>query len=545
MPSIQVFPDVVRAYNRVEINWADLPQVTQARVLRVDAVTGVCTPLRPYICFDGDHLLLSCGHGIFWDTEVPLDRSVYYITEGIEAPCIPDPIEPIVSDSFTRVVVNDWGMADTGQDYGFESGPLSQYDVTGTEGTITPDTLGANRYIQLDCGLSNYIAQITLTTNTIPTGAGGIGAYGLTTRWVDDNNYIRMVASIAPTSGDTTLFITRVVAGVASVSSVPSPFPLSTADLNIKVSVIGAELKIKAWQVATPEPSGWNLEVTGVGISLTSTIVGAIARRDAGNVTPTILAFDNFLITSDCSTCTSVTTDTSSTPTTMPSNGAFRLRDPVRPCNDIYMPLCFEQVTLANQGGNYCVPGSGVFFASMDTETYAANSILVNPTNAKYPISVNRTRRATQSTLEVVTRTFDDRDKLLRLNEPGSPLLIQGPPQYGIPDRYMAVSTVAVDRGLTDHKFQTRIINMPFTEVARPSGPTQGVCGSQVASFCDYTWQELVDMGFTWEDLIRGRGGEGGVIGDYRTWDDVLAEFADWDDVNNGTRTWYDLEVGD
>src|SRR5574341_813829 len=113
MPIISVFPDVVRAYNRVEVNWADTPAVQYARVLRVDVESGTCTPLRPYICYNGDYLLLSCGHGIFFDTEVPLDRQVYYITEGLDAPCIPS--GDAVSDTFSRVTASGWGTADTGQ----------------------------------------------------------------------------------------------------------------------------------------------------------------------------------------------------------------------------------------------------------------------------------------------------------------------------------------------------------------------------------------------------------------------------------------------
>lgn len=336
MPTITVFPDVPRAYNRVEINWADTPAATHARVLRVDAETGECTPLRPYICFDGDQILLSCGHGIFWDTEVPLDRSVYYITESDTAPCIPD-----------------------------------------------------------------------------------------------------------------------------------------------------------------PDP---------------------------------------------CVPCVPVTAETEAS--TMPSNGAFRLKDPMRPCNDIYMPLCFDQATLASHRttGQYCAPGTGVFFASMDTETYNSNALTVNPTNARRPIALTRQRRDVASNLTVVARTFTDRDNLLKLVNPGSPILLQGPPQYGIPDRYMDIGTVGIDRGLTDHKFQVRIAQMPHVAVDRPAGPQSGVCGSQVDDLCDFTFDELAADGNTWEDLIRGRP-TGGVSG-YRTWDDVEAEFADWDAVNDGTRTWYDLEVG-
>lgn len=335
MPIITAYPDVPRAYVRVEASWADTPAVEFARVLRVDSVTGQCVPLRPYVCFDGDNLALSCGLGIWWDTEVPLDRQVYYITEGVDAPCLPaaDPCLPCVPVTATSEVV------------------------------------------------------------------------------------------------------------------------------------------------------------------------------------------------------------------TIASNGAFRLRDPVRPCHDLYVPLCFEQVPDPS-----CLPGSGVFFASMDAEAYESNSVLLNPTNASNPLLISRARRNVTSLLTLVTRTFADRDDLLTLLNPGSPVLLQGPPQYGVTDRYMAVSDVTVERGLSDHRFPIRVNALPHTAVGRPAGPSQGVCGSQVDDLCDIytTWQELTDSGLNWADLIRGYASQesGPFISARRTWDDVNAEFIDWDDVNTGGRTWTDLEVG-
>ncbi len=337
MPIITAFPNQTDAIVRVEVNWADTPAVQYARVLRYNTVTGECVPLRPYVCYNGDYLLLSCGHGIFFDTEMPLDTEFYYITEGLDAPCIPD-----------------------------------------------------------------------------------------------------------------------------------------------------------------PDP---------------------------------------------CVPCTPVTADTSLDPTTILAGGIFRLRDPVRPCHDQAVPLCFTQANTAMDDAGYCLPGNGIFFASMDTEDYEPNTLTLNPTNAKYPIAMTRTRRGVTSILTLVTRTFTDRDNLLTLAEPGSPLFWHGPAAYGIPDQYMDVGRVSVQRGLSDHKFQVRVAALPYTEVARPAGPQQGVCGSQVQDLCDFTWDELAAEGFTWDDLIRGRA-SGTLPPAYRTWDDVQADFADWNAVDSGTRTWTDLEVG-
>jgi hypothetical protein len=172
--------------------------------------------------------------------------------------------------------------------------------------------------------------------------------------------------------------------------------------------------------------------------------------------------------------------------------------------------------------------------------------LTLNPTNAKYPVAMGRTRRGVSSTLTLVTRTFADRNALITLAEPGSPLFWQGPAAYGINDQYLDVGSLSVVRGLSDHKFQVRVLNLPYVQVGRPAGPSQGVCGSQVGDLCDFTWSELAADGNTWDDLVRGRP-TGGVDG-YRTWtigaNTVLGDFADWNAVDSGTRTWTDLEVG-
>lgn len=332
MPSISAFPDTTRAYVRVEINWADTPSVTYAKVLRYNSVTGECIPLRPYVCFEGDYLKLSCGHGIFWDTEVPLDTPVYYITQGLDAPCVP-------------------------------AG---------------------------DC------------------------------------------APCVPVS-EQTLFLT------------------------------------------------------------------------------------------------------------VDSGGSFFFGDPVRPCNDIPVPLCFTQPT----GDPTCVPGNGVFFASMGDEEINANDIILNPTNADLPIDVSRTMGGISSVLTLVTRTFADLTSLRAMLKPGGPRMWRVPAGYNQIDLYMAVNPLRDIRGLSDHRYPVRINEMPFTQVRRPAGPSQGVCGTRVEDICD-TWQDLQDDGFTWDDLLRGAAGPNPPA-DFRRWTvgaNSVLSLGTWNAVNNGTRTWNDTLEG-
>lgn len=173
MPIITPFPDTTRGYVRVEVNWADTPAVQYAQVLRVNPATGECVPLRPYVCFDGDYLLLSCGHGIFWDTELPFDTPVYYLTEGIDAPCLPT--SPILLDTFNRNLTDSWGSTDTGDPYTLSGGTNpGNYDVSvASGGTHTLDTVNTRRHSWADCGQSdqNIYADCSLPVASA-TGPG-------------------------------------------------------------------------------------------------------------------------------------------------------------------------------------------------------------------------------------------------------------------------------------------------------------------------------------------------------------------------------------
>lgn len=330
MPVITAIPHATLPYVRVDINWADYPAVAYARVIRTVTATGATAPLRPYVAFSGDYILLSCSHATFWDTEAPLDTPVTYTTEALNGPCTPNPVTC-----------------------------LDCIPVTATSGSVT-----------------------------------------------------------------------------------------------------------------------------------------------------------------------------------VASGGSFFLGDPVRPCHDQAVPLC-----IVNPVDPNCIPGRGIFFANMAEESEQPNSITVNPTNARRPLSITRERRDIESTLTLVTRTFVDRDAVKLLAQPGSPLLWRGPQAYGIADTYMDVGTLTVSRGVANHKIQPRVVSLPFVTEDRPAGPTLGLCGIQVQDLCDVhdTWDEMTTAGFTWEGLLAGQGG--GVFTG-RIWDDVLADFADWNAVDNGTRTWAGVEAG-
>lgn len=81
MPTINLTQFPADGYVLVEVDWTDYPQVLYAGVTRRNTVTGEIVNLRPYTAYDGDgNLLLSCGLGIWWDTEPPLNVELEYCT---------------------------------------------------------------------------------------------------------------------------------------------------------------------------------------------------------------------------------------------------------------------------------------------------------------------------------------------------------------------------------------------------------------------------------------------------------------------------------
>jgi hypothetical protein len=121
MPTITatVFPD--EAYVRVDADWSDRPDVTYARVVRVNTVTGEETLLRPYVAYNaaGD-LLLTCSKGVWWDTEPPLNTAIKYRTEP--------------ADSYTNRAINS----------SWENGVGSPAPWQVTGGTYTPSATFAH-----------------------------------------------------------------------------------------------------------------------------------------------------------------------------------------------------------------------------------------------------------------------------------------------------------------------------------------------------------------------------------------------------------------
>lgn len=235
-------------------------------------------------------------------------------------------------------------------------------------------------------------------------------------------------------------------------------------------------------------------------------------------------------------------------PVTVAGDGRFFLKDPVNPCHDLELALC-----ISNPRECEPVVGGVMIQSYGPQETYDPNTLMLEPVNRRRPIPVNRVRRDAASVLALLTRTCDDRDAVLLLNEPGGPLLLQAPAAYCIPDRYLSVGTLTVDRMVPDHRVKVRRIVLPHTVVDRPEGPSNGVCGARFRDLCDIylSWGAMTLAGLTYEDLLLGLASPSGPgqppLGTLRRWNvgaNSVLSLGTWTNVNNGVRTWAGLLAG-
>lgn len=221
------------------------------------------------------------------------------------------------------------------------------------------------------------------------------------------------------------------------------------------------------------------------------------------------------------------------------------LKSPLHPCLDVAVGICDPMLL-------DCEETDRVSYVGTFDDNYAPNTVLLSPVNRKYPIPVNRIRRAPTATLRLLAHDCDAKDAVLAINDPGDPLLFQAPADYCIPDRYISVGALDETRFSVDQRDDFRLMTLPYATVERPEGPADGICGARIADLCDiYTsWSALAAAGLTWTDLLLGEASPNGPgqptpPAGARTWGDVETEFVNWLAVEaGGTRDWGELRDG-
>lgn len=178
--------------------------------------------------------------------------------------------------------------------------------------------------------------------------------------------------------------------------------------------------------------------------------------------------------------------------------GSGWLRDPLRPCHDLEIPGCWED-------DPECDPAvRGILWLEHGTQEYAGRSVALAIENRRRPVSMAHVRSDMTTVLQFYTPTFAERDRMLALLKPGSVLLFQFDASYGVPDVYLHVGDVSVDREFPDHRDQLRLFTVPVVVVDAPSGKPDGPCGTRWMDLCGTTWNAAEAAGVTWMEIMQG-----------------------------------------
>lgn len=222
---------------------------------------------------------------------------------GVDPCCIPSEVQYvqltwspprsiIAADTFSRVAVNSWGAADSGQTWFTSGGSADDFQVRNGLGEHNLDSV-TNYQSVIDTNWTDIVAQTTSLLNQVPTGASI--SFGLFIRWQDVNNYY-VFEIVVSTASVMTLRIRRVIAAVASDLATVTLGPTfdPTQFYMIKGQAIGSLLQIKFWLEGEDEPEGWNLTATDT--TYTSGDVGVRSQLVGGNTNVGAITYhDNFL----------------------------------------------------------------------------------------------------------------------------------------------------------------------------------------------------------------------------------------------------------
>lgn len=539
MPTVTAtaYPD--RDYVLVESDWRDTPGTTHVKAYRVRADTGERTALYPYVAFNASGcMMLHCGRVWWWDTDPPLGVELTYEVEQ----CSDSGLEFVnCSDTFDRTpVVASWGTGTSGCPWTTSNGAAAQFFTTGTTGVMSPNVIGTSYQQTLALPL---VTSATVYGEVAPSAIAATQPVqgGVMTRWQDVSNYYHYAIAFQ-TSGAVQVFIQSVVGGVfTTLNSLTLPGVTYTAGSrwNFKAVTNGTFHSMTAWRVGTVEPeaqvTAFNSALAGAGrMGLRSQLITGNT-----NALPFTFTYDNIRAYDPNSPDSFQVVE--SAPVTLAA-GRVWLKSPLQPCSDLELLTCGS----ANVYNCEDPDARQIVFSQMAEESFAANTVNLLPVNRRRPIPTYRVRRDIESTLTLVTRTFADRDALRAANEPGHPLFFQAPPEYGIADRYMSIGTVTESRGLPDHRFQPRVVQLPHAVVDRPEGTADGVCGARVGDLCDIysSWDAINAVGLTYEGILLGEAGldaPGSTpSSEMETWQEVLDEFGVWSAVNNG-QDWEDV----
>lgn len=512
----------------------------------------------------------------------------------------------IAADGFARMVAGGWGTADYGGAWTADAGAAGDY--TSGSGATQVNAAVSTRHRMVLASVNATDVDIVVPVLPHPIALGSyIEAVTVGRRQDANNMYVLGVRFNADAS--VTAVISRRVGGVTTLinsAAVPGLTYTAASKVMLRTSIAGSTLAVKAWLSTATEPTAWALNLTDPTAAFaTAGSIGLSSILDAANtnvlpfpvsfgpmaattslvadetqdwVRPntysysaapgTFLAGDSYMVPSGgdaifydteapldmpfyyiagtVDRTTGVVTNYYTIPkmlsseTILGSSGDLWLKDPLHPWKD-------RRVTLIQTAGPQCIPGYSIFFGAMQEEARATRNTSFVVQDRARPVVTTRVRGSVGSTLNLVGRTFPDRDAVIDLTSTGAALFLQAPVTYGLPQRYMTVGDVVVSRLSSDHRRPWRALALPFQEVDQPLGNAYGVLGVRWNDICDRypTFASAAAAGLTWEQVMLGAASYPPLpVSAFRTYAVVKTEFANYTAVAAGGRTYEGLLEG-
>lgn len=202
-------------------------------------------------------------------------------------------------DDFMRTLTDQWGVSTSGQLWTLEGGTNpGNYDVNGTQGTQTNDSVNVYRISILNLGSVDYSIRVAVQIPAVATGASLTS--WIAGRFTDSSNYYAAVLE-QTTAGVMNIVINKRVGG--SLSAVTSTVNIGMHAAGdtwiVDFRGTGSTLQARAWKLGEPMPSGWT--VFGTDTSLTSgTNIALMSRRETSNSNGTVIwAWDDLCAVPD------------------------------------------------------------------------------------------------------------------------------------------------------------------------------------------------------------------------------------------------------
>lgn len=186
-----------------------------------------------------------------------------------------------------------------------------------------------------------------------------------------------------------------------------------------------------------------------------------------------------------------------STPCVLSSGNKAWLKDPLRPCHNVSTVESCDRSACGD---------SGVIWIGHEDEAYASASAQFDVVGRRRPIDVSNVRKDAVTALLLASVTCADRDALLALTAPGTPIYIPAMPEICWPDRYLAIGDHTVRPLSRDLRREPRLHTLPAVVVDPPVGP---ICCTKGTTWCEMcnqaaTWADFDALGLTGVDVLMG-----------------------------------------